>query len=170
MAMTFEEVMAKIEPLPDRVSKNKPYSKASYWKENWNRDYYLRCSVLTGAPYQKIVSTFLLLKGTPLDNYDQVNYFFTRNEQEAKKLVGFPLEKIEKVYKYLDAKMGSYRIALETIGKYLEEDIDSLAHKEKGEEAILILRDGEQIYDITRIKALEQQNRIYYQGGQWRER
>ena len=164
----YNEVMEVVNKLPDKINKKKDilYSKASYWKENWNKDYYLRYSMETGLPYQKIIAKFLQLKGTDLENYDQASFFFQRNERVASQMIGFSLDKIEKTYRYLESKMGSYRIALETVGKYLEENIEVL----DGREIIITLKDGEKIYDIQRLQELEFEHRIYWDNNKWREK
>ncbi len=165
----YKTVLEIVKKLPERVSKTRPYSRASYWKEHWNKDYYLQYAIDTGRPYQQIVAKFLQLKGTPIDNYQQVNFFFRRNEKLASELVGFPLEQIEKVYKYCETKMDSYRIALNTVGKYLEEDIDVLRANDKGEDPIITLNNGEKIYDINRLCELERQGKVYYKDEKWHE-
>ena len=163
----YKEILKQLKTLPDRVSKKEPVSKATYWKYNWNKDYYLQYVIDFGRPYQKIIGKFLQLKKTKIENYSQVNFFFQRNERIAKQIEGFSLEQIAKVYAYLEKKMSSYRIALETIGKFLEEDIDALMRSE--EKPILILKNKEYIYDTKRIKQLEQQGRIFWKNGKWQE-
>jgi hypothetical protein len=164
---TFEKAMEDINKLPDKINTKKGilYSKANYWKDNWNKDYYLRYAIETGKPYQKIIAKFLQLKETELENYEQAGFFFQRNEKVASQMIGFSLDKISKVYKYLESKMGSYRIALETVGKYLEENIESL----DGTPPIIILKDGEKIYDIKRLQQLERERRIYWKNDKWNE-
>jgi hypothetical protein len=163
--MSYEEVKNELKDLPDAISKKNGilYSKATWWKEHWNKDYYLRYSIETGLPYQKIMSKFLQLKGTAIDNYEQAIFFYTRNQSIASKMSGFSLEKIEKVYNYLKAKIGDYRIALETIGKYLEEDLDLL----NGQEPIIILTNGEKVYELNRLKELESNGIICWRNNKW---
>lgn len=164
----YNEVKNIVDKLPKKINTKKGinYSAASYWKENWNKDYYLRYSMETGLPYQKIIAKFLQLKGTDLENYDQASFFYQRNERVASQMIGFSLDKIEKTYRYLESKMSSFRIALETVGKYLEENIEVL----DGKESIITLSNGEKIYDIERLKELEQEKKIYWNGRRWLEK
>jgi hypothetical protein len=163
----YNEILKKLCKLPERVTKDNNYSRASYWKENWNKDYYLKYAIETGKPYQKIVAKFLQLKNTPIDNYEQVNFFFQRNQAVASQMTGFSLDKIERVYKFLETKMSSFRIALETIGKYLEENIDQLENTDK--EAIIILSNGEKVYDTKRLRELESEGKVIWRRDKWWE-
>lgn len=166
----YNEILKYVLTLPERIDKKKgiTYSRAAYWRENWDKDCYLHYIYDTGAPYQKIVAKFLELKKTPIENYDQIGFFFQRNQRTASEMVGFSLEKIEKTYKYLESKMDSYRIALETVGKYLEENIEVLEHGK--EEPIITLSNGERIYSIQRLKELEKDNKISWDGRRWLEK
>lgn len=166
----YNEVLKYVLTLPERMDKKKGItcSRAAYWREHWNKGYYLHYIYDTGAPYQKIVAKFLELKKAPLENYDQISFFFQRNQRTASGMIGFSLEKIEKTYKYLELKMDSYRIALETVGKYLEENIEVL---ERGkEEPIITLSNGERVYNIQRLKELEKDNKIGWNGRKWLEK
>lgn len=115
-------------------------------------------------PHIQIISIFAQLKKYNFENYEQVQSFIKRNIRPAKELQAYSMDKIKKTGQYLKEN-ANYKWTLETILKHIDEDLDSL----EGKEPILILKTGEKIYDITRIKQLDKENRIIWDGNKWKE-
>lgn len=129
-----------------------------------NSDQYLELMLTSKHKHVKIISIFAKLKEYSFDNYEQIQRFIKRNTRAAKELDCYDLDKIERVAKYLD-KTANFKWTLETILKYIDEDIDKLS----GEDPIIILRDGKKIYDVKQLREYEQSNRIKWDGRKWVE-
>jgi len=136
------------------------YGRADYWRQHWNKDYYLQYVLDTGLPYEKIIALFLQVKNTEISSYEEVNFFFSRNQRAAKDLTPFSLGRIKATLENL-LKTANYRVALETVGKYIEENLE-------GAEPIVTLKSGEKIYDTNRLTALEQRGEIKWNGKIWK--
>lgn len=114
--------------------------------------------------FHQIIALFCLLKEYHFETYEQLGFFFTRYARAAKRLEPFPVARIEATIQHLiDDKNINYKIGIETIEKFIME----VACPE--EETILILRSGERIKDVKRLKELEQLNKVYYDRGNWYE-
>lgn len=127
---------------------------------------YLLQALKDDKPHIKVLALFALLKGVKFDSYQQLQFYITRNLRPAQRLTAFPLKRIKDVYQYCQAQFGDkFKIGLETIEKYILEDIEEFSDKE----AIIILKSGERIYDIKKIKKLEQEKKIRYSNNKWIE-
>lgn len=130
----------------------------------WNTQEYLKGMEISKDKKIQIIALFARLKNYHFDNYEQMQFFIGRNQKAAKELECFPLDKIKATLQHL-LDTADYKISLETVGKYVFEDIQTL----EGDEPILILSDGEKIYDIERLKQLETDKRITYIKNKWCE-
>lgn len=116
--------------------------------------------------HMRILALFAILKGISFETYKQLQFYISRNVRPAKRLEAFDLKRIKRVYEYCEHEFGKkFKVGLETIEKFILEDIDSFEDKD----AILILKDGERIYDIERIAELEKEKRIKYLNNKWIE-
>ena len=140
-----------------------------YWVENWDGTgkEYLESMLENKQKHIQIVGLFALLKGYKFENYDQVIFFIKRFIASAERLTPFDIDKIKNTLKYL-IETADYKITLETVEKYILEDLDEL----RGDKPIITLKNGEQIYKSSEIETLEQQGKIAYRdeaGGKWEE-
>lgn len=80
-----------------------------------------------GEPTFKVIALFAILRGLKFETYQQLQFFITRNVRPAKRLSAFPNKRIKEVYDYCVQEFGKkFKIGLETIEKYILEDLDSL--------------------------------------------
>tara|TARA_R100001530_G_C4318741_1_gene155116 strand:- start:1255 stop:1698 length:444 start_codon:yes stop_codon:yes gene_type:complete len=135
-----------------------------WWEENWDSGLYLRNMLEDAQQHIRIIATFALQKNYTFENYDQIQFFINRNAKPAKRLIPFTLGKIKQTLSYL-LETADYKIGLETIEKFILEDIQDL----KQEESILELKDGEKIYETDRLNELEQTGKIKYEDNKWVE-
>jgi len=112
----------------------------------------------------QIIGLFLRAKNTLPENQEQLNRIYARHVRKAQELDCYSNAKIIRAMKYL-IDNADYKWTLESVLKCVDEDFDNL----EGNEPIIILKDGEQIYSIERIKQLEREGRIYYDKNSWRE-
>ncbi len=112
----------------------------------------------------QILAWFALGKDYEFENKEQVNFFIKRNIRSAKRLECFDLERIIKVMRYLK-ESADYKWGLETIEKFILEDLNTL----KGEKPIIILKNGEKIYDTKKIIELEKEGKVEYKDKKWIE-
>jgi len=139
--------------------------KSKWHSISWNTDLYLREMEQSKNKRMMIIALFARLKNYHFDNYDQMLFFIFRNNAVAKRLECFSLDKIKATLQYL-LNVADYKIALETVEKFILEDPQSL----KGEEPILVLSTGEKIYEISRLRELESNRKIFFDKGEWHER
>lgn len=178
MVDDLKQLFQYIESLPVRVLKSKnetekEYKKrkeltltqSKYWDTNWNQDTYFKFISQEHKPvYGKIIAVFSQEKDYQFDNYKQIAPFFDRNIKIARRLEGYNLDKIRRVCKYLNKK-ADYKWTIETVEKFILENIDEF----EGEKPIIILKNGEKIYDISRLQELEKQKRIHWIDNKWIE-
>lgn len=131
----------------------------------WNTEQYLKEMEQGIDKRMHIIALFIRMKNYHFDNLEQMQFFISRNNGVAKRLRCFSLDKIKITLQHL-IETADYKISLETIEKYIFEDIQTL----KKEEPILTLSTGEKIYDIKRLQELESGNKIYYDKDRWIER
>jgi len=131
----------------------------------WDTNKYLSEMEQSKNKRMEIIALFARLKNYHFENYEQMQFFIARNQKSAKELECFSLEKIKATLQYL-IDSADYKISLETCQKFIFEDIQIL----QGEEPILILKNGEKIYSIERLKQLEQGKKIYYDKNKWYEK
>lgn len=147
------------------MAKKKEAKKLTKWHTiPWDKGVYLM-EMMQGRDAMKILSIFATLKNARIDSYEQMLFFIKRNLKSAESLTIFPLEQVEKTLKYL-LKNANYKVTLETVEKYITEDIEVL----DGKEPIIKLTNGETVYDIQRLGDLEREGRIFYNGKTWLER
>lgn len=128
-----------------------------------NSKQYLEVMSKDPKKHINVIALFAQVKGCDFENYDQIAGFIKRHARAAKELRCYDLNKIKKVLKYL-LKTADYKVDLHTVLKYIDEpQLD-------GEKPIITLKNGEKIYDTARLKILEQDNRIYWDGIKWLER
>jgi hypothetical protein len=117
-------------------------------------------------PHIKIIALFALAKKIKFNNLEQVQRFIKRNAKPAKELDCYDMNRIRDVILFLIEEYdGKYKIGLETVIKYINEDISKLSKKKP----IIILKDGEKVYDTDRLAKLERAKRINYSGSVWLE-
>ena len=129
-----------------------------------NSEQYLNKMLEDKNKHIQIISIFAKVKGYNFENYEQIQRFIKRNTRAAKELDCYSLDKIKQVALYLN-ETANYKWTLETILKHIDEDINRLT----GEEPIIILKNGQQIYDIEQLRKLEQDNKIKWDGKRWVE-
>jgi len=132
--------------------------------EQFNAQQYLELMLKDKKKHIQIIALFALTKKYSFENYEQILWFIKRNSKAAKELEIFELDKIKRTLEYL-LQTVNYKVALETVSKFIMENISEL----KGEEPILILKNGERIYDTTRLRELEKLRRIKYVKNKWFE-
>jgi hypothetical protein len=93
-----------------------------------------------------------------------VSEFYKRHVKDVPYLLAYQIDDIVKTMKHL-IDNADYKWTLATVAKFIDEDLDSLA----GKTPIIILKNGERIYDINRLKELERAGRVYYQNKRWYE-
>lgn len=113
----------------------------------------------------QIIGIFARLKGYTFDNKEQIQWFIKRNSRTAKRLDCFELNKIKTTLKYL-IEQANFKVTLESVEKYILENVEEL----KGEQPIIILKDGEKVYDTKRIIQLESEGQVFYTGKEWQEK
>ena len=96
-------------------------------------------------------------------NYEQIQRFISRTIKIARRLDCYPVKQIRATIDYLKST-ADYKFTLETVEKYILEDLDKLS----GDESIITLSNGEKVYDVARLKELEDNKIIFYDDG-WRE-
>lgn len=139
-------------------------AKKSKWHSiPWHTRQYLEEMMQCKDKKMRIIALFAQLKDYHFDNYQQIQFFIARNQGTAKRLQCFPLNKIEKVLRYL-IDSADYKVSLETIEKFILEDVGSL----KGEEPIIVYK-NEKVYDIKRLAQLEKEGKIKYSKDKWHE-
>lgn len=168
-----------INSLPTRVAINKEETKKDfeerkekimtrkkYWETEWNQElYFVYINQESQPTMGKVISLFVKVKGYTFENYNQLSPFFKRNLRAAKDLQHYSLDRIEKTMKYLD-ETADYKWTLETVSKFILENIDI----KKDEKPIIVLKNGEKIYEIARLKILEKANKIFYKNNKWVEK
>jgi hypothetical protein len=130
-----------------------------------NSEQYLEKMLKDKKKHIQIIALFSKIKNYHFENYEQIQRFIKRNTRAAKELDCYSLDKIEQVAKYLD-KTANYKWTIESIIKHVDEDINRLT----GEEPIITLKNGEQIYEISKLRELERANKIFWSGHKWLER
>ena len=130
----------------------------------WDTKQYLKEMEQNSNKRMQIIALFAKVKNYHFDNYQQMQFFISRNQRPAKQLECFDIEKILTILNYL-LESADFKVTLETVGKYIFEDIQQL----KSEESIITLKSGEKIYDIKRLKVLEQEGKIKYDKDNWIE-
>jgi len=113
----------------------------------------------------QIIGLFAKIKNYTFENDEQIQWFIRRNSRTAKRLSCFELDKIKRTLEYL-METANFKVTLESIEKYILENVEDL----KGETPIIILKDGEKVYDIQRLTKLEDERRIFYDGKRWIEK
>jgi len=108
----------------------------------------------------QIIAIFIKISLYSFENYEQLQRFIQRTTRVAKRLDCYELSRIWEVLEYLK-ETADYKVTLETVEKYILEDIPKL----KGEEPIITLKSGERVYDIDRLKELESKQIIHYDNG-----
>jgi len=158
--------MATIIP-PKKIRLLAPGARSIYWKDNWDSDKYIEYMSLDEKKHVRILALFAKIKEYKFENYNQVNFYIKRYARSARRLEAFEEAQIENVLKYLLAT-ANYKVALETIEKFILEDVSIL----KGDEPIIILKEGEKVTDISRLRELEIANQIYWdtKDEKWYER
>lgn len=136
-----------------------------WWKDNWDSNKYIENMLLDPKKFIRVMALFCKLKKYNFSNYDQVQWFIARNSRSAKRLECFETAKIQNTLIYL-LETADYKVGFETIEKHIMENFEEL----KGEEPIIILLNGEKIYDIKRIQELESTGSISYKQGKWIEK
>ncbi len=126
---------------------------------------YLQLMLEDKKKHIRIISLFAITKKMSFDNYEQVNRFIGRHTRRAKELDCYTIDRIQQTMNYLD-KTADYKWTLETVLKFIDEDIKKL----EGEEPIITLKSGEKIYDISKLRDLEKQGKIYYAKNKWLEK
>jgi hypothetical protein len=159
----LEDIIKKINLLPKSNKEKKIYGKGDYWRDNWSQDVYL--AYCSQDPKSRIIVEYVKVKKIYFENYEQASGFFQRNNRAIKDLACYSLDRIKGVMDYL-SKKADYKWTLETVLKFIDEPMEKLT----GQEPIIILSNGERIYDIERLKNLEQSGRIYWDNSKWRER
>ena len=127
-----------------------------------NSKQYLELMLQDKHKHIQIIAQFAILKNYNFENYQQILFFIKRNIRAAKRLESFDLNKIKQVLEYL-LETADYKVGLETIEKFILEDIPEL----QGDKPIMIYN-NEKVYNIKRLTELEKKNKIYYQNGTWK--
>ncbi len=76
-------------------------------------------------PIIDICNLYADIKQFKFDNQLQHQSFYRRNIRAAKNLIGYPIERIGKVMRWLDDN-ADYKWTLESVGKHIDEDLDKL--------------------------------------------
>jgi hypothetical protein len=125
---------------------------------------YLNKMLTDKRKHIQIIANLILEKNYTFENKEQLLWLIKRNVGVARRLSCFDIVKIKGILKYL-LETANYKVGLETVEKYIMEDVNAL----KKEDPLLILKDGEKIYDTERLKKLESDGRIFYRDG-WHEK
>lgn len=129
-----------------------------------NSNQYLQLMMKDKKKHIPIISLFAQVKNFHFENEEQIQRFIKRHTRAAKELDCYSLTKIKERMVYLDETV-DYKWTLETILKFIDENITTL----KGEQPIIILKNGDKIYDTKHLKDLEQQGRIFWKDNKWIE-
>jgi len=113
---------------------------------------------------EKIIGLFMKAKGMTVENQIQLDRIVKKNYLDAQEYDCYSSEKIIRTMKHL-VDTADFKWTLSTLNKYIDEDFDKL----EGKEPIITLSDGEKIFNVGRIKELEQEGRIAYIGKRWKE-
>jgi hypothetical protein len=73
----------------------------------------------------KIIGLFARAKGTNFTSKEQQSSFIKRNLRPAQLLIGYELDRIMEVMKYLKEN-ADFKWTLETVGKYIDDNLDNL--------------------------------------------
>lgn len=133
-------------------------------KNNFNSEEKILQYIKSEDKKTRIIGLFLRAKGTTLENKEQLNRIYARHLRKAQELDCYSDERIMRTMKHL-IDNAEYKWTLESVLKSIDEDFDKL----EGKEPIIILKDGERIYSVERIKQLERDGKIYYNGSRWGE-
>jgi len=112
----------------------------------------------------RIVGLYARAKKIFFDNDIQIMRFHQRHKGDARYLDCYSDRKIIRTLKHLIDE-ADFKWNLGTVSKFIDEDFDELVDKKP----IIILKDGERIYDVERLTQLERDKRIQYQDGKWYE-
>ena len=113
---------------------------------------------------ERIIGLLARAKNVTFENNIQIDRFYNRNIDKATELDCYSCEKIIRTMKHL-IDNADFKWELSSVIKYIDEDFDKL----EGKEPIITLSDGEKIFNVGRIKELEQEGRIAYIGKRWKE-
>lgn len=111
-----------------------------------------------------IIAAYWKVKGVEYNNREQYNAALRRELRPSASLKGYDLDRVISTMKFLN-KEADFKWTLETVHKYIDEDINQL----KGQEPIIILKSGEKIYDVNKLTELERRQLVYYKNGKWYE-
>lgn len=78
----------------------------------------------------QIIGIWLKAKAPDIENKKQLQSFIKRNLRAAKLLEGYPNKRIIEVIKWLKDNV-DFKITLETVGKFVDEDLQKLTDKDK---------------------------------------
>ena len=94
-------------------------------------DDYLNKLLKSPQRHIQIIGVFVKYKNVLLDNKEKYESVIQRNSRAAVLLKGYPNQKITETMKWMDNNL-DFKWTLETVSKYVDEDLEMLTMKQQG--------------------------------------
>ena len=107
----------------------------------------------------QIIGFYALAKKVEFTSKEHQSTFIKRNLRAAQDLTAYDLERIKDVMRYLYQK-ADFKWTLESVGKYIDEDLGQIEKKKEKKDPVRVLYDGARVIQKFGVWVLERDNSI----------